>query len=168
MANHSIIQLPSYTLGSQVESAVRQVNARRFQGRMRLVNIDEDREQWDAIRVWMIEAPDTRPDPPSAAEPDEDLGFVFWLHKNSRSLEFRHSIHNKWMSWVQHVFEHELADYFMVREFDQGDGVEPTDVATFRLGFRDYVTRNFDKPMSRDSLEFVQNRFFLDIPKNWR
>lgn len=168
MANHSMIKLASYTLGYQVEDAVRKINARRFQGRMRLVKHDEWALQWKARRVWTIEAPDTRPDPPSRAEPDEDLGFMFWLHENSRALEFRHAIHNKWIMWVQHVFEHELADHFMVTEFDQGDGTRPTDIATFRLGFRDYVTRDWEKPLAPDDLEYVQNRFFLDIPKSWR
>lgn len=168
MANHSVIKLPSYTLGYQIESVVRQVNARRFQGRLRLVNQDASARQWKARRVWAIEVPDTRPEKPSSAEPDEDLGFLFWLHENSRALEFRHAIHNRWIQWVQHVFEHELAHHFMVTEFDQGDGMRPTDIETFRLGFRDYVTRDWEKPLAFDDLEYAQNRFFVDIPKNWR
>lgn len=168
MANHSVIHLPSYTLGHQVESAVRQINARRFQGLMRLTSRDDWVRQWNARRVWTLEAPDTRPEKPTPIEPDEDLGFVFWLRENSRALEFRHCIGNRWIQWVQHVFEHEIANHFMVAEFDQGDGVRPTDIETFRLGFREYVTRDFAKPLSTDELEYVQNRFFCDIPKSWR
>jgi hypothetical protein len=168
MANHSVIKFPTFKWAYHIEDAFRTINARRFQGRMLLVEHANLIPQWKARRVWMIEAPGTRPATPGPAEPDENLGFLLWLHEDGRALEIRHSAHNRWILWVMHVFEHELADHFMVASFEQGDGEGPTDIVTHRTGFREWATRNFPKPMDAGDLEYVRNHFFCDIPPGWR
>lgn len=167
MANHSLIHLKRRASPEQVEAAFTEVNQRRFKGRLRLTSDAELTTTWGSARAWLLEAPDTRPKEPGPCYPDEDLGFCFWLHKDGRWIESRHAGLNSWVSWVQHIFEHEFAKHFGVKRFDSGDGLVPTDPDQFKTTFYDWATRNFDKPLSKDDADFLQRRMFDHVPEGW-
>lgn len=168
MANHSVIPLRKSITPEDVERVVAEINQRRFKGRLRLFSTPELTECWRAERAWILEAPDTKPKNPGPCNPDENLGFCFWLNKGGRSIETRHStkIGNNWIYWVMNIHEHELARAFDVKHFDGGDGNVKTDPDQYGTSFIAHMNAKLPERTPED-IEYLQRRFFDGIPEGW-
>lgn len=167
MANHSVIPLRKAVTPEDVEHVLEEINQRRFGGRLRLVSTPELTAGWRAEKAWLVEAPGTRPKKPDKFfKPDENLCFCFWLNKGGQSIETRHSVHNSWMYWVMNIHEHELAKAFGLEKFDGGDGDVKTDPDQYGTNFRDHMNAKLPEQTPED-IEYLQKRFFDDIPEGW-
>lgn len=166
MANHSLIRLKNPIEPEDVEKAVAEINQRRFQGRLKLEALPLE---WaNAVRSWVVYAPDSKPKEPGPFEPNEDLGFCFWLRSDGKGIETRHGIFNPWMRWIMYIHEHELARHFDVPRFDGGDGMIPTAPERLQVTFYDYAVFNFAKPLSAGDQAFVKRHFLDSVPEAWR
>ncbi len=167
MANHSVIHLKRKAKPHEVEKAFIEANNKRWNGKLKLIELPGLASSWGGEALWAVEAPGTRPKKPSPAEPDENLGFIFWLKRGCRGIEIRHVSHNMWIRWVQNIVIHEMARYFKVERFDGGDGEVLTNSAQFRDSFKEYTFRNFPKPTKKDRA-YLKERFLSHIPKGWK
>lgn len=168
MANHSVISLKTAITPEDVERVVEEINQRRFKGRLHLYSTPELTEGWRAERAWILDVPGTRPKDPGPCNPDENLGFCFWLNKGGRSIETRHStkIGNNWIYWVMNIHEHELAKAFGQKKFDCGDGDVKTDPDQFGMNYRDYMNAKLPEQTPED-VEYLERRHFSGIPEGW-
>ncbi len=114
--------------------------------------------------VWKVFLPGTALTDPKAAgqrlqTPGEDVGFPVALQ--ARALAFRHSM-NMFTNWAQGRVEEEIADYYgRGIFFDATERTQKPGVRSYRTGktFQDYLSRNFDKPLS------VEDRKAVDFYK---
>jgi len=168
MANHSRFSVTRTVTPETVEWHFASINDRLFKGRLELTTTEELTQAWQSGRAWILEAPGTRPKEPGPWDPDENLGFCFWLHKNGKTIEFRHVVFNSWIRWVQDRFKHELAQELGVKTLnDDGVGDIPVNPKQYRDTFYNYATRNFKKPLQPLDLEAVQSLMLRFQPEGW-
>ena len=167
MANHTCISLSQPLTVLDVETVVQEVNRRRFKGRFHVPREPELTKMNDARQAWTFQAPGTKPEDPGPFNPDENLGFCFWLNKGGQSIEVRHNPFNAWISWVRNVFDHELAKGLRVSRFDSGDGMVKTDPAQFKDTAKAYYMRDFIEPLSEKDRDFIQWAILRHIPEGW-
>lgn len=167
MASHSIISLRKPVTPEQVEKALEQINQRRYKGRLVILSNDEMTKSWQASRAWWAEVPDTRPAKPSKANPDENLGFVFWLHQDGRALEVRHAtrLGSNFIWWVMLSFEHELARFFQVGMFDGGDGRVRTNPDQYKATYAEWLRRPIKGTPAGEENEVRE--LLAEVPQTW-
>ena len=123
----------------------------------------------DGGPTWIIFLPGTAVEDRREAgqrlqAPGEDIGFPISLQPTA--IAFRHSI-NMFTDWAQGRFAEQLSDHFQHGIFfDATDAVRPPGTKDYRSGttFRDYLTRNFDKPLSAEDAMWI-TRFMRLAPK---
>ena len=97
MANHSCISVSQPLTVLDIETVVGEINRRRFKGRFHVPREPELTKMNDARQAWTFQAPGTKPEDPGPFNPDENLGFCFWLNKGGQSIEVRHNPFNAWI-----------------------------------------------------------------------
>lgn len=163
MANHSVIALPAAITAYDLASHAQAIINYRFKGRLLLREAD-----WPGGRAaWTIEAPGTAGKHVFPYDWEENLGFIFWLHSDGRSVEIRHVTANSWLRWVQNVFKHEMAAALEVAKFDGGDGEEETNPGQYKNSLYAFATRNLAEPLTDSQKEFVEQHFVKHIPPGW-
>jgi hypothetical protein len=88
--------------------------------------------------------------------PDEDAGFPVTLQTSA--IAFRHSI-NMFTNWAQGRLAEQLADHFNKGVyFDSTDEIRPPRTKVYRAGktFRDYLTHEFKRPLSKEDTAIVE------------
>lgn len=166
MPNQSRIRLKTAVEPEDVEKAVAEINERRFKGKLICGEVSVPGFT-EVLRIWVVSAPNSRPKKPSTFEPDDDLGFIFWLHQDGKTIEVRHGVHNPWMRWIMYAHEHELARHFGVEKFDGGDGRVATRPDRIQTNFYDYAVYNYKQPLSANDAAFIERFFMKSVPEAW-
>jgi len=115
--------------------------------------------------TWLVTIPHTARKGVKASKaglaPGENVGFAVALQRDS--LAFRHGP-NMFESWAQGCMQEWLADHFKRGVyFDATDETEPPGTVEYRRGktFREYLERNFEKPLSADDAAWIER--FKDL-----
>jgi hypothetical protein len=119
--------------------------------------------------TWLVTLPGTAvADEKEAMQqllaPGEDIGFPVSLQP--RAIAFRLSI-NVFTNWAQGCVAEEMADFYGYGiYFDETGRTEKSKTREFRRGktFREYLARNYDKPLSAKDLAFI-DRFKHLVPE---
>jgi hypothetical protein len=119
--------------------------------------------------TWIVSLPgtavtDARKATQRMLAPGQDVGFVVSLQP--RAIAFRHPP-NMFERWAQGRVEEEIADHYgRGIFFDATDRTQKTGTREYRKGktFRDYLCRNFKKPLSGDDAAWI-DRFKEQVPK---
>lgn len=165
MANSSYVTVEGDLSIAVVEAKLKEFVKDSFQDRM----VVERRPDWEAnnpsvyAAMWLIYFPGSAvDDEPTALRrslaPKEPMGFSVFLESNVQRLEFRHPF-NCWEHWAQCVISYKLS-HFLRGEVtsDADDKVKkPPFYDIFGSSFREYLSRNLKKPLSKDDLEFVES-----------
>jgi hypothetical protein len=99
--------------------------------------------------------------------PGEDVGFPVTVQPTA--IAFRHSM-NFFTDWAQGRLAEQLSDHFQHGVFfDSTDAVRPPGTKEYRIGttFREYLTRNFDKPLSKEDAMYVTRYMRLAPKGHW-
>ncbi len=128
--------------------------------------------------LWFVALPDTATtDPKEAAKrcqaPGDNVGFLIELHpprKGKSTIAFRHCL-NMFESWAQGCLEEELSILY-------GKGIlyDATDRLTkpgereysAHKDFKSYLTRNFDKPLSKEDEAYLERYREITPPGLWK
>ena len=126
--------------------------------RVALTEFDDDGPVWAVDLPGTAKPMDARPiDPPSMYPNEEDVGFPVALqHKR---IAFRHGS-NHFCGWAQGCVAEELADYYGRGVFfDATSRTQRPKTREYRRGktFKEYLTRNFQKPLSPDDVEWIES-----------
>lgn len=101
--------------------------------------------------------------------PGEDIGFMVARRRGGKQLVFRHGPGTHFETWLRGCVAERLA-----RRLKAGVRYDATD-KTYRRGpkskdrydyptFKEYLTRNFDKPLSKKDRKFIDERFRWEAP----
>ena len=111
--------------------------------------------------TWVVTVPGTARRGLHASKrmlaPGEDVGFPVALQKGQ--IAFRHGP-NMFARWAQGCVEEELADHFQSGVyFDATDETMPPGTVEYRRGktFREYLARNFEKPLSPEDETWIES-----------
>jgi len=174
MANHSFVRYNRLSLrlkAHEVETMLKSFIVARFGGRVVIERIADSPMERQGYTVWHCVAPGTAIDDPKEAmrawmAPGELIGFPVWYKPGL--LEFRH-VRNEWARWAQKCVEEDFAMHLGATMEDEGDNVvhkAVRDASNFNT-VRDYLSRNFTKPLEGDDLEWVE-RLMQSVPEVFR
>jgi len=114
----------------------------------------------DGGPTWLVTLPATACGQPEASKrlqaPGEDVGFTVSVQPHA--IAFRHSV-NMFTGWAQGRVAEQLSDHFRVGVFfDATNETYKHGTKRYRVGktFRDYLTREFKKPLSAGDLAYVE------------
>lgn len=113
--------------------------------------------------VWLVALPGTAfVDPEEVRRhllaPEEDVGFPVALQDGGQTIAFRHNL-NLFLLWAQGRVEEEMADRLGIGvTYDSTGETMPPGTRRRRTGdtFRDYLTRNLDKPLSAEDTTWLE------------
>lgn len=163
MANHSYVELLGDTTPDEVEALLKETSRRMFRGKVVVQRDAKLAESWKAVAAWWNHLPGTNP---GTLWQPEDYGFVCWL-RGSDVVEFRHP-YDGWTRWAMSVFEHRLAWGLGALIRDDGSaGIETPRPAQFKRSYREYLARNFKKPLPLDDRRFL-NKHLDSAPPPFR
>lgn len=117
--------------------------------------------------TWIVELPETLVLDEKEANrrllaPGENVGFVVSIDEANLAytVAFRHSM-NRFERWAQGCLEEELADRLGVGvTYDATDETRPPGTRLYRVGtFYEFITREFDKPLSEEDRKYLDERF---------
>jgi len=150
MANYSYIHLPKVPTKDGFANALAGA-VKRTLGDAWAVQLAEFQ---DGGPTWLVTLPGTAVPQPEANKrmvaPNQDMGFTVTLH--TKTIAFRHTP-NHFERWAQGCAREELADFFgSASFFDSTDRNVVPSAREYRQGktFREYLTRNFDRPLTPD------------------
>jgi hypothetical protein len=120
--------------------------------------------------IWFVGLPGTGLDAATAMSrmkaPDDNYGFIVYLQRGGRALEFRHPM-NAWEWWAQALVQNSIAEALEATMTDDGDDKEESgDPSQFKRTFREYLYRNFPAPTPSDEA-FLQRQLDL-APEGFR
>lgn len=162
MANYGYLHLKCKISADNFETLLRDTVSKTLRGNWVVKRADF---AWDGI-TWIVEIPDA--EYPAETKAVEAPGFVVSLAPGDKQILFRHSLF-MFESWAQGCIEEALADYFQVGVlYDASDEIVPPGTVEYRRGktFREYLSRNFDKPLSLGDKEWIE-RFEPLTPKGY-
>jgi hypothetical protein len=154
MANHSYVEFIGDAMPDDVESSLRDISRRRFRGKVVVQRSPELAKAWQAKVAWWVHLPGTSPNTPMQPE---DYGFACWM-KVDDVVEFRHPF-DGWTRWAMDVFQQYLAQELgaFIRD-DAVSGVEAPHPYQYKKSYRQYLSRNFKKPLSVEDRQYLNRR----------
>ena len=121
--------------------------------------------------TWLVTIPGTAKEGREAnmrmLAPGEDVGFPVTLQKGQ--IAFRHSP-NLFTGWAQGCVQEQLADHFDRGVFyDATDETIPPGTHEYRRGktFREYLERNWEKPLSSSTAAFIDRQHKAYAPEGF-
>jgi hypothetical protein len=171
MANYGYVHMKKKLKRDEMLPLLRETIAKMLPGPWEVKETDWD----DEGPVWFVFLPGTAQDREGARKmalaPGQDVGFPVALQGGGKRLAFRHMI-NFFESWAQGRIEEELGEQFGVGvEYDATDETYAPTRREYRRGktYFEYLSRNFDKPLSKEDEEFLNGRFREMAPPGfWR
>jgi hypothetical protein len=119
--------------------------------------------------VWVVVIPGTRAWNKKGPLPcNQDVGFAVALQKRGKAVAFRHGP-SLFENWAQGCIEEQLSETFGVGVFYDASGeTHPVGEVEYRRGktFKEYMSRNFDRHLSQEDREYIEN-FRAWAPPGW-
>lgn len=165
MANYALIKVavckPKATKQTRIEQFEPVLKACVFKTLDKRWEVKLADFDYDGI-TWLVTIPGTATTDLAAARkmlaaPGEDVGFMVALQP--KAIAFRHGM-NMFTGWAQGRVEEELSDHYEKGIFfDATDRTQKVGTREYRLGktFRQYLLRNFDKPLSDEDEKYIDS-----------
>lgn len=176
MANYSYISLPNKLSAGETEALLKRIVSGKYGDRVEVV-VPEWEPELGCTHVWAVRVPNSAAFDEAEARRrwlavGEDVGFSVQRRRGGGQLVFRHGPDPGFVTWLRGCVAERIAREFGVGIlYDATDKVEKRGPRTKNRydypTYFEYLTRNFDKPLSADDTKWLVDRFKEQTPNGW-